>query len=137
MSTISSFTNLSRATVLPATEKVVSQETIDFTLFPCVSGDVVELVKIPANTLVKSVTLFVETAGTSTATLGDGTNAAGWYGATSIATSGAKLVDVTGAAAYALQGKMYLVDDTIDATFLVSQAAAKLRVIVESVKVER
>lgn len=136
MSTITAFTNLSRATVLPATERIVAQEVLDFSLTSCVSGDVVQAINIPAKTLVRSVTLFVETAGTSTVTVGDGDSAAGWQASTSIASSGAKLVDITGAAPFALQGKYYASADTIDVTCAVSQTTAKLRLVAEMVKIE-
>lgn len=134
MSTISTFVNLSRATVLPSTEVAVAQEVLDFTITPCVSGDVVQAINVPAGTLVESVKLFVETAGTSTVTVGDGDSQVGWLASTSIASTGAKLVDITGAAPYALQGKYYASADTIDVTPVVSQAAAKLRVVARMIK---
>jgi len=99
------------------------------------ASDVMEIIPIPAGTLVSNVGMIVTTAAgvTSTISIGDGSAAAGYLAATSAnsaATSGGVPVLSSGAFAPTLSGgKVYAAADTIDITLGTAvPAAAVVRV---------
>lgn len=86
------------------------------------AADVLEVIPVPAGTVVSNVGMSVITAGaaTSTIAMGDGSAAAGYLAATAasaVGISGGVPVLAAGAFAPTLSGgKLYAVDDTIDIT---------------------
>ena len=99
------------------------------------ASDVMEIIPIPAGTLVSNVGMVITTAAgvTSTISIGDGTAAAGYLAATSAnaaGTSGGAPVLASGAFAPTLSGgKVYAAADTIDITLGTAvPAAAVVRV---------
>jgi hypothetical protein len=81
------------------------------------AGDVLEVIRVPANTLVTHVALNVTTAegGTLTIDVGDGTDPDGYIDGVNANTAAAYINDAGGAAALA-HGKFYTAADTIDVT---------------------
>jgi len=99
------------------------------------ASDVMEIIPIPAGTLVSNVGMVITTAAgvTSTISIGDGSAAAGYLAATSAnatGTSGGVPVLSSGAFAPTLSGgKVYAAADTIDITLGTAvPAAAVVRV---------
>jgi hypothetical protein len=99
------------------------------------AADVMEIIPIPAGTLVSNVGMVITTAAgvTSTISIGDGSAAAGYLAATSAnatGTSGGAPVLASGAFAPTLSGgKVYAAADTIDITLGTAvPAAAVVRV---------
>jgi hypothetical protein len=99
------------------------------------AADVMEIIPIPAGTLVSNVGMVVTTAAgvTSTISIGDGSAAAGYLAATSAnaaGTSGGAPALTSGAFAPTLSGgKVYAAADTIDITLGTAvPAAAVVRV---------
>ena len=99
------------------------------------ASDVMEIIPIPAGTIVSNVGMVVTTAAgvTSTISIGDGGAAAGYLAATSVnatGTSGGVPVLSSGAFAPTLSGgKLYSAADTIDITLGTAvPAAAVVRV---------
>ncbi len=99
------------------------------------ASDVLEILPIPAGTIVSNVGMVVTTAAgvTSTLSIGDGSAAAGYLAATSVnatGTSGGVPVLSSGAFAPTLSGgKAYAAADTIDVTIGTAvPAAAVVRV---------
>lgn len=94
------------------------------------ASDVMEIIPIPAGTLVSNVGMVVTTAAgvTSTISIGDGSAAAGYLAATSAnatGTSGGVPVLSSGAFAPTLSGgKVYAAADTIDITLGTAVPAA-------------
>ena len=94
------------------------------------ASDVMEIIPIPAGTIVSNVGMVVTTAAgvTSTISIGDGSAAAGYLAATSAnsaATSGGVPVLASGAFAPTLSGgKVYSAADTIDITLGTAVPAA-------------
>jgi len=87
--------------------------------------DVLEVIKIPANTLVTSVALNVTTAegGTLTIDVGDGDDPDGYHDGVNGNAVAAYITDAGGAAALA-HGKFYTAADTIDVTTVNAADAA-------------
>ena len=92
----------------------VLKNTIDFSLVTLASSDVVQVLNIPAKTLVQNVWVRITTpsGGTLTATVGDTNAANGWDNATDLnAAAGTITCGATGTDAYALSslgpGKSY------------------------------
>ena len=79
--------------------------------------DVLEVIRVPANTLVTHVALNVTTAegGTLTIDVGDGDDPDGFLDGVNANTTAAYITDAGGAAALA-HGKFYTAADTIDVT---------------------
>lgn len=94
------------------------------------ASDVLEVIPIPAGTVVSNVGMEVTTAAgvTSTLSIGDGTAAAGYLAATSVnATGWSGGVPVLSAGAFAPTlsgGKLYSAADTIDVTIGTAVPAA-------------
>jgi hypothetical protein len=94
------------------------------------ASDVMEIIPIPAGTIVSNVGMVVTTAAgvTSTLSIGDGSAAAGYLAATSVnatGTSGGVPVLSSGAFAPTLSGgKLYSAADTIDITIGTAVPAA-------------
>lgn len=110
MSTINLVENTQEVT-LTGVELVKAENVLDFSLTPCISGDVVNALKIPANVVVTHVGAKVLTAESALITLGDANNTDGWIESVSVGTTGCKL----GSGAYAVvQGKAYETADTLD-----------------------
>ena len=78
------------------------------------SGDILEVIRVPANTLVTNVALNVTTAegGTLTVDVGDGSNDDGYIDGVN-ANATAAYITVAGTDAYE-QGRFYTAADTID-----------------------
>ena len=103
---------------------------LDFSATGVSSADVVQALKIPANSLVTEVSVTVRTAegGTCTATVGDGAGASSWDAATNLnATADTVTSSVKGTDAYAV-GKFYSSADTIDLTMNNAAATAVINV---------
>jgi len=81
------------------------------------AGDVLEVIKVPANTLVSSVVLNVTTAegGTLTVDVGDGTDPDGYLdGVNANAAAAYSLAPSAGTPTGYANGKYYTAEDTID-----------------------
>lgn len=100
----------------------VSYSRLDFAKTPVAASDVVQVVEIPAGTVVTNVFVKVITAegATCTATVGDGADADGWDASTNLnAAADTITYGVAGTDAYVnsigtAQGKIYTAADTID-----------------------
>jgi hypothetical protein len=123
MSTIKDFIADGGVGAIPAdglNKAVVLKSRVDFSEVSCLSGDVVQALRIPKNFLVLNVFVKVVTAegGTCTATVGDGSDADGWDASANLnATAGTVTQGASGTDAYAAIanfGKLYTADDTID-----------------------
>lgn len=90
------------------------------------AADVIEVLRIPAGTVVENVVLEVvtiEASATPTIAVGDGSGTSSWVGATTTATAGKTL----GAGAYvAAGGKFYAAADTLDLLIPTGDAATTL-----------
>lgn len=89
------------------------------------AGDVLEVIRVPANTLVTHVALNVTTAegGTLTIDVGDGSDPDGYIDGVDANATAAYINDAGGAAALA-HGKFYTAADTIDVTTVNAADAA-------------
>ena len=121
--------------------------TVDFSKFNGGSADVIQMIEVPKNTLVLSVSHKVITAegGTTTGTIGDGSDANGWLAAVNnnaaadtwlhsngkiTLSEGAPNTIVYNDAYFALGGKVYTAADTIDMTLSANAVAtAKIQLI--------
>ena len=91
------------------------------------AGDVLEVIKVPANTLVTSVALNVTTAegGTLTLDVGDGTDPDGYFDGVNGNTAAAySLAPSAGTPTGYADGKFYTAADTIDVTTVNAADAA-------------
>ena len=109
MSTITTFTDKSQSVELPSTYVQKNEAVINFSETACLSGDVVQCLDIPANSVVFKVGAKVLTAEAGTHTLGDGADVDGYLTALDSSSTGVSLAG--GALA---GGKYYSVADTID-----------------------
>jgi hypothetical protein len=100
----------------------VLKNTIDFSEVNSGASDVVQVLAVPAGTMVVDVITKVVTpeGGTLTATVGDGSGASSWDGAVDLnAVAGTYTQSAAGTDAYATtaaKGKIYSSADTIDLT---------------------
>jgi hypothetical protein len=89
-----------------------------------VSTDIVQMLNIKAGTFVKNVYIKIVTPATATsisATIGDGAGANSWDASVDLkGAAGTVTNGVNGTDAYALTGKLYTADDTIDAVVTVN-----------------
>lgn len=119
---------------------VKAQQTADFSLTNAVSGDFIQLVTVPAGSLVSKVAVQVVTAegGAATGVIGDGSDDNGWITSLDLNATGVTFSPVTSAgAAYVLAGgKFYDVEDTIDLHLSSAVDAAKIKTVVEYSVVE-
>lgn len=135
MATISTFVNKSRGTQLPATEVSVAQELIDCSVTNVSAGDLVRVINVPANSLVKKVYLKVNTAETGNVTLGDSSDVDGYATTLSIAATGT-LLPQTSAAYTTLGGKFYSSADYITMSPDANLDSAALKVVAEIITFE-
>jgi len=123
MSTKSDFVSKKQAVAMEKTIVVKSENLIDFSLTPCLSGDVVEALDIPEGAFVESVVVDVLLAEAGNVTVGDGDSATGWDTTVSVASTGATVGD----GAY-VKGKVYRANDTIDLTLDADMNSGKVNV---------
>lgn len=106
--------------------RTVLTGTYDATRRNTTAADVIEVLNIPAGTVVENVVLEVitiEATATPTIAVGDGGGTTSWVGATSTATAAKTL----GAGAYVVAGgKFYAAADTIDLVIPAGDAATTL-----------
>jgi hypothetical protein len=108
----------------------VFENTFDATRRNLAAADVVELINIPAGTLVQKVFVQVVSGeAAQTLNVGDGADPDGYVAAADVSTSGTR---VMGAGALAA-GKFYAAADTIDIEVPATKAYATLRVRVVAV----
>jgi len=124
MSTVTYFTDKSQAVEVEKTYQCKNEAVIDFTLNPCISGDVVQVLDIPAGAVVTNVGINVITADANTVDVGDATDPDGWDAAVSTGSTGVTL----GNGAYASAGKYYASADTIDLTLTNNMDTGKIGV---------
>lgn len=121
MATITDFIDLHDACI-PASglnKAFVLKNTLDFDTTPVAAADVVQALQIPAGTYVLNVFVEVITAegAACTATVGDDAGANSWDAATDLnAVAGTVTAGISGTDAYALTGKVYTTENTIDLT---------------------
>jgi hypothetical protein len=133
MSTITTFLTGEDACI-PASglnKAYVIKKQLDFSDTNVLAADVVQALQIPAGTMVLNVYVEVVTAegGTCTATVGDGAGASSWDASTDLnATAGTVTAGISGTDAYALTGKVYTAEDTIDLTMGHNTDAAVINV---------
>ena len=131
MSTITFFTDKKPACVGVGTNMFMAENIIDFSRKKALAGDVVQCLNIPKGAYVLNVMVTVLTAegATCTATVGDADGANSWDASTNLnATAGTVTAGVSGTDAYALTGKTYTSDDTIDLTMGHDADTAKISV---------
>lgn len=126
MATVTYFTDKSGAGGDAGLGVFVARQRIDFKKKKTATADVVQLLNIPAGTVIQNVLIKIITAegATATATVGDGSAAAGWDAAIDLnAAAGTTTIGVAGTDAYvsslgsgAGNGKEYTAADTIDMT---------------------
>ena len=102
--------------------------TFDFAKTNQLSGDVIQVIALPADVRVLAVDVKVDTAegGTLTFEVGDGTDPNGW--AAAVDGNVAAASQGTGALAASNGGKLYLAADTIDITLNDNADGAKISV---------
>lgn len=131
MATITTFVSGTQAHQDLMGRAVGAYNTIDFSATSVSAADVVQALKIPANSLVTDVYVIVRTAegATCTATVGDGDGTNSWDASTNLnATAGTVTSGAEGTDTYAV-GKFYSSADTIDLTMGHDTDAAKVTVI--------
>jgi hypothetical protein len=93
-----------------------------YTVPAVASGSTDVLMSVPKGTRILSVSILVKVASagtTSTIAIGDGTASGGFLAATDAdATAAGTMVDGAGTMLANAGGRLYLVDDTIDATYV-------------------
>lgn len=95
----------------------LAKQRIDCATNNAAASDVMQAIKVPAGTYILNVFVKVITpeGGTLTATVGDGDGANSWDASVDLnATAGTVTQGVSGTDAYALTGKLYTANDTID-----------------------
>jgi hypothetical protein len=95
----------------------LAQQRIDCATLNVAASDTVQAIKVPAGTYVLNVFVKVVTpeGGALTATVGDGSGVNSWDASTDLnATAGTVTQGISGTDAYALTGKLYTANDTID-----------------------
>ena len=113
---------------------------IDFSETEVSAADVVQALKIPANTYVKNVYVLVKTAegATCTATVGDATDPNGWDASTNLnASAGTVTAGLAGTDDYATAGKFYSAADTIDLVMGHAADTGKVIVFADACSIER
>ena len=139
MSTVTTFIDGKTTVSNLGTNFSVVQNEIDFSETNCSASDVVQCLKIAANTYVRNVGVIVKTAegASATATVGDGDGANSWDASTNLnATAGTVTLGLPGTDAYATAGKFYTAADTIDLTLGHNMDAAKVIVFAEIINIE-
>lgn len=139
MSTVTKFIDGKQAPKLLGTNVVVSENLLDFSSYNVAGSDVVQALKVPANTIVLRVWCIVKTAegATATATVGDGDGASSWAASVNLnASAGTLTSSAYGTDAYATTSKFYTAADTIDLTVSAALDTAKIIVKAEMMAVE-
>jgi len=126
MSTVTYFTDKSQPCEVEKTLVMKNEAVIDFTLNPCISGDVVQALDIPAGAFVTAVVTNVITADANTVDVGDATDPNGWDASIDTSSTGV----ILGNGAYASAGgKYYASADTIDLTITNNMDTGKISVV--------
>lgn len=114
---------------------VVVENSYDFATNNATAADVIQLINVPANTLVLSVLSECVTAegGVMTYQVGDGTDPNGWDDA--VNGNSAAGVIVGDGAYVAAAGKIYTAADTLDIVPSADSDAAEIRVIAVMVEI--
>lgn len=123
-------TNKTGSQTVPGWEDVDNifcvRQRVDITALA--TGEVVQCLSIPANTLVLWVmtkTITAEASGVCTGTVGDGSGATSWDAEINLAaTAGTVTASVAGTDAYCTTGKLYTTADTIDVTLTIASGPA-------------
>lgn len=106
----------------------ILKDRITLEVATILTGEVVQCLNVPANTLVKNVHIIMVTPNTGTAytaTVGDGSGANSWGASVNLkAVAGTVTSGVPGTDAYATSGKVYSVADTIDLTVTINTVGA-------------
>jgi hypothetical protein len=113
----------------------LAKQRVDFNVTPTAASDTIQVIKIPAGTYLVNVFVKVITAEgiALTAEVGDGADPNGWDASTDLnAAVGTVTQGISGTDAYALTGKIYTANDTID---LVMSAAIGNDAIVDVIAV--
>jgi len=140
MGTISAFVEKTQYTQKLGTDVFCAENLLDFSKTNAAISDVVQALKVPANTIVKNVWCIVKTpeGSTAVATLGDGASATGWDASVNLnAAAGTMTGGVPGTDAFASIGKFYASEDTIDLVPSAALDTCKLVVKAEFMKIER
>ena len=118
------------------TDKFAIQKQIDFSSFTTAVSDTVQLLKVPANTMITDVRVIIDTAEGSAATgdVGDGDDVNGYMDAVDLNASVDVIDRNVEADPYGV-GKIYREDDTIDFVTDTVLQTAKITVIAEGYKV--
>lgn len=125
MSTITNYTDKSQPCEVEATYQMKNEAVLDFTTVPCVSGDVVQALQIPAGAFVSNVGIKVLTAEANTVQVGDGSDADGWDANVNTGSTGVTIGD----GQYITDGgKYYAAADTIDLTIASDMSSGKIAV---------
>jgi len=140
MSTVTTFIDYTQEQVELGHRWTKLSNEIDFSETEVSAADVVQALKIPANTYVKNVYVLVKTAegATCTATVGDATDPNGWDASTNLnASAGTVTAGLAGTDDYATAGKFYSTADTIDLVMGHATDAAKVIVFADACSIER
>src|SRR5574341_2142166 len=132
MATITSFVSGTQEHQDLMGRAVGAYNTLDFSITNVASADVVQALKIPANSLVSNVYVVIRTAegATCTATVGDGDDTNDWDASVNFnAAANTETAGLQGTDANATNGKFYTSADTIDFTMNNAASTAKVTII--------
>lgn len=138
MANVTNFTDGKQAVTRLGTQGVCSQAVIDFADYPCISGADVELLKIPANTIVHDVSVVVVTAEGAAAAMevGDVADADFYIDSVDLNALGGNLQTAASPAGVA-GGKYYSTAGVILGKLTAATDAAKVRVVANYSVVEQ
>lgn len=142
MATITNYVDKIPAPSRPEEGMGIIAVRLDFSKVPASSGDVIQAVNIPADTLVTEVLVHQETPEGATATIdvGDGSNADGWLDGIDINSSTTDVIyssmkNAGTDEAYGKKGgKWYGSADTIDVTANANLSTAVIDIIVKYIR---
>lgn len=140
MGTVTHFVDGIQAPRLIGTQAVIAENLLDFSSYNVAGSDVVQALKVPANTIVTRVWCIIKTAegATATATVGDGTDANDWDASVDLnAAAGTLTSSAYGTDGYSTTSKFYASADTIDLVVSAALDTAKVIVKAEMLPVER
>jgi hypothetical protein len=133
MSVIATFTNKTQPVSCVKSQLVKAENVIDFSLTPCLSGDVVQAIEVEAGDIVLTAGFKVLTGETGNVTYGDGVDPDLFVTTQSVASTG---TFVSNGAILTAGSKAYTVADTLDLTLSANMDSGKIAVYAVIAKLE-
>ena len=133
MSIITKFTDKTSPIGGVKTQVFKAERVLDFSLTPCLSGDVVQAIEVEAGDVVLSAGIKVVTGETGTVTYGDGVDPDLFVTSQSVATAG---IFVANGDILTAGSKAYAAADTLDLTLSADLDSGKIAVYAVIAKLE-